>query len=100
VHRYGVNFWGYPTISTIILLYLKYICFDVSKLRNPKNHSHQMEKTLLEKYYGEAKYQTNLLLTAHHNNSNIMINTVETRGLNMKIFFTGIYQEDVGKNPF
>jgi len=34
------------------------------------------------------------------NNSNIMINTVETGGLNVRLFFIGICQEDVGKNPF
>ena len=59
----------------------------------------ERKQSLKKKYLSKNKYQVNLLLTAHYNNSNIMINTVETGGLMQDSSLIGICQEDVGKNP-
>ncbi len=83
--------------------FLRFKGKDIALLKKDADIWKHGIKVELEKYVlcvvHQCLYDNPKILLIIVNNSNIIINTVETGGLNVRLFFIGICQEDVGKNP-
>ena len=83
--------------------FLRFKGKDIALLKKDADIWKHEIKVELEKHVlcvvHQCLYDSPTILLIIVKNSNIMINTVETGGLNVRLFFIGICQEDVGKNP-